>query len=62
MISADSENKDKDAKVNEAHESSTLEEAHSNLIAKIFEKGTIYLKTAPIHTVKALDVQIPKAD
>uniref|UniRef100_UPI00402A8F43 excinuclease ABC subunit UvrA n=1 Tax=Succinivibrio sp. TaxID=2053619 RepID=UPI00402A8F43 len=60
VISANSENKDKDAKVNEAHVSSTLEEAHSNLIAKLFEKGTIYLKTAPIHTVKSLDVQIPK--
>lgn len=60
VISANSENKDKDAKVNEAHESSTLEEAHSNLIAKLFEKGTIYLKTAPIHTVKAMDVKIPK--
>lgn len=60
VIGADSENKDKDAKVNKAHESSSLEKAHSNLIAKIFEKGTIYLKTAPIHTVKAMDVKIPK--
>lgn len=60
VIGADSENNEKEAKVNEAHESSTLEKAHSNLMAKIFEKGTIYLKTAPIHTVKALDVKIPK--
>ena len=60
VIGADSENNEKEAKENETHESSTLEKAHRNLIAKIFEKGTIYLKTAPIHTVKALDVQIPK--